>query len=378
MAGYADHARRYLKPHLGRILLAELSVAQVEEMFNAIVRDHKAIGRPLTAATVQRIRATLRTALNAALREGLVEENAAALVALPAARRPRAVVWTAARVEHWRRTGERPPVAVWTVTQTAQFLKAIKDHRLYAAFHVIALRGLRRGEAAGLRWRDVDLDEGVAVICQQIQQRNGQIVAGPPKTPHSMRVIALDSSTVAALRTHQERQRTEQACYGDGYRESGYVFTNRNGDPVAPGHLTHTFQRLVREDDVPPIRLHDLRHGAATLALAAGVELKVVQEMLGHCSIVLTADTYTSVLPEVARTAAEKTAAYVMRAAGVVPGTSRRRGRAPTRRPRPAIRHGRASLAHRLTMAPATHIRPPGRRARSPAGPGPPAAKSAA
>ena len=76
---------------------------------------------------------------------------------LPAARRLRAVVWTSARVEHWRRTGERPPPAVWTVTQTAQFLQAIKDHRLYAAFHLIALRGLRRGEAAGLRWCDVDL-----------------------------------------------------------------------------------------------------------------------------------------------------------------------------------------------------------------------------
>ena len=215
------------------------------------------------------------------------------------------------------------------------------------------------------------------MICQQIQQRNGQIVAGPPKTPHSMRVIALDRSTTAALRAHQERQRAEQALYGDGYRESGYVFTNRNGDPVAPGHLTHTFQRLVREHDVPPIRLHDLRHGAATLALAAGVELKVVQEMLGHCSIVVTADTYTSVLPEVARTAAEKTAAYVLRAAGVVPGTTRRRGRVPTRRPRPATRPGGASLARRLTTRPAAHTRPPG-RARSPGGPGPPATKPAA
>ena len=222
VTGYADHARRYLEPHLGRILLAELSVAQVEEMFTAIARDHRAVGRPLTAATVQRIRATLRTALNAALREGLVEENAAALVTLPVARRPRAVVWTAARVEHWRRTGERPPVAVWTVAQTAQFLKAIKDHRLYAAFHLIALRGLRRGEAAGLRWCDVDLDEGVAVIfCQQIQQRNGQIVAGPPKTPHSMRVIALDRSTVVALRAHRERQRANGLCAGTGIASPG-------------------------------------------------------------------------------------------------------------------------------------------------------------
>ncbi|MFG2006516.1 tyrosine-type recombinase/integrase [Spirillospora sp. NPDC048911] len=108
------------------------------------------------------------------------------------------------------------------------------------------------------------------------------------------------------------------------------MFTNRNGEPVSPGWLTHQFQKLIAEQDVPPIRLHDLRHGAATLALAAGEELKVVQELLGYSSIVLTADTYTSVLPEVARTAAEKTAALLLQAAGIVPGTDRQRAKGPS------------------------------------------------
>ncbi|MEU8798600.1 tyrosine-type recombinase/integrase [Spirillospora sp. NPDC048819] len=148
-------------------------------------------------------------------------------------------------------------------------------------------------------------------------------------------MIALDHTTIAALRAHRSTQQAEAAAYGEGYRDSGYVFTNLNGEPVAPGWLTHVFQQLIAEHDVPPIRLHDLRHGAATLALAAGVELKVVQELLGHSSIVLTADTYTSVLPEVAHRAAEQTAAHLLRAAGVVPGTTRRRGRALARRRRP-------------------------------------------
>ncbi|WP_149256817.1 tyrosine-type recombinase/integrase [Actinomadura sp. K4S16] len=129
-------------------------------------------------------------------------------------------------------------------------------------------------------------------------------------------MIALDRTTIAALRVHRSRQQAEVAAYGEGYRDSGYAFTNLNGDPVAPGRLTHVFQKLIAEHDVPQIRLHDLRHGAATLALAAGVQLKVGQEMLGHSSIVLTADTYTSVLPEVAHTAAKKTAAYLLHAAG--------------------------------------------------------------
>jgi integrase len=92
-------------------------------------------------------------------------------------------VWTQERVGHWQQTGEHPAVAVWTAAQTARFLNAIAGHRLYAAYHLIALRGLRRGEAAGLRWCDVDLDGKTAVISQQLQQYDGHLAVCPPKTP---------------------------------------------------------------------------------------------------------------------------------------------------------------------------------------------------
>ena len=139
---------------------------------------------------------------HAAIRRGLLTENPAAKAELPRARRPRAVVWTPYRIEEWRRTGERPAVAVWTARQTAQFLASIDGHRLYAAYHLITLRGLRRGEAAGLRWCDIDLDGKTAVISQQLQQYDGRLAICPPKTAHSTRVIALDHTTVAALRGH--------------------------------------------------------------------------------------------------------------------------------------------------------------------------------
>jgi len=92
------------------------------------------------------------------------------------------VVWTPGRIEHWQRTGGWPSVAVWTAAQTAQFLHAITSHRLCAADHLIALRGLRRGEAAGLRWCDVDLDGKAAVISQQLQQYDGKLAVCRPKT----------------------------------------------------------------------------------------------------------------------------------------------------------------------------------------------------
>jgi len=103
------------------------------------------------------------------------------------------------------------------------------------------------------------------------------------------------------------------------------VFTCLNGDPMAPDRLSRTFRRLSGKAGLPPVRLHDLRHGAATLALAAGANLKVVQDMLGHSSIVLTADTYTSVLPEVAHKAAEDVATLIIQAGCLVPGTTRPR-----------------------------------------------------
>ncbi|WP_152563886.1 tyrosine-type recombinase/integrase [Actinomadura welshii] len=348
VAGYANHVRLYLDPHLGGLLPGELTVEHVREMFAAIVHDHQAEGRRIRQATLNRIRSTLRSALNTALRDGLIVENPAALLVMPVARRPRRWCGPAARVEEWERTGERPAVAVWTAEQTAAFLHAVRGHRLYAAYHLIALRGLRRGEAGGLRWVDVDLEHGTATICQQLQRRNGVLEPCPPKTAHSTRVIALDRTTISALRGHRSRQRAEAAACGERYRDSGYVFTNLNGDPVSPGRLTHVFQGMPAEHRLPPVRLHDLRHGAATLALAAGVELKVVQEMRGHSGIVLTADTYTGVLPKVAHTAAEQTATHVLRAGWRVPGTRRRR--------RPSGPGGRVAAARaggRSTAVPA-------------------------
>ncbi|HXC85440.1 MAG TPA: tyrosine-type recombinase/integrase [Trebonia sp.] len=99
------------------------------------------------------------------------------------------------------------------------------------------------------------------------------------------------------------------------------MFTYADGRPIRPEYLTHRFRELIRELGLPPIRLHDLRHGAATIALASHTDLKVIQQMLGHSSIVTTADTYTSVLPEAAHRAAQATADMVIRAARSAPGS---------------------------------------------------------
>jgi integrase len=146
-------------------------------------------------------------------------------------------------------------------------------------------------------------------------------------------VIALDRSTIAALREHRVRQRAERAAAGSRWRETGYVFTTGAGKPVGPDRMTRLFRRLVTESGVPPVTLHGLRHGAATLALAVGTDLKIVADQLGRSTIALTADAYTSVLPETARTAAENTAAFLfparVRHAGGLSPVPRRAGKRP-------------------------------------------------
>ncbi|WP_062434292.1 tyrosine-type recombinase/integrase [Herbidospora daliensis] len=309
--GYADHVRLHLLPALGRIRLAELSFRDVRRMFMVLAGRRNRYGRPLAAASLERIRATLRAALNEAVREGLIDANPARGLRLPAAPRPRAQVWTDRRVAVWRATGERPTVAVWTVPQLVDFLDGVRGDALFPLWWLAALRGLRRGELAGLRWVDLSLETAELAVVRQLVQVGGRLVSFPPKSQASRRTVALDPQTVRLLRRHEREQRTE-GRFCDGRAQ---VFTRMDGSPVAPDYLTYRFRKLVRESGLPPVRLHDLRHGAVTMALAAHVDLPVVQDQVGHASIVLTADTYTSVLPELQHEAARATAHQVMSAA---------------------------------------------------------------
>ena len=309
LRAYTAHASKYLLPQLGHLLLDDLRVAHVAEM---LAKVHA------SDATRQRVRATLRSALSDAVREGLVMVNVATLVKLPAGRRPKALVWTPERVQRWQQAGEVPsPVMVWTPGQLGAFLDRSSADRLYALWHLISHRGLRRGEAAGLRWEDIDLDAGQATIRRQRVQLGWEVLEGDPKSEAGGRTIALDAGTVAALRTHRREQREERMAWGpSAYVDSSVVFTREDGEPLHPAIITDRFHRLTTTAGLPPLRLHDLRHGAASLMLAAGVSMKVVQETLGHSSVVLTSDTYSSVYPQVASAAAEAAAAMVPRALG--------------------------------------------------------------
>ncbi|MEU6036149.1 tyrosine-type recombinase/integrase [Actinomadura sp. NPDC047616] len=365
---YADHIRLYLKPHLGDIRLERLRVADVDRMFEAIdelndlITQARESGDPklraqvqgrrvVGAASKQRIRATLRSALNKAIKQRLIEVNVAALVELPSGKAPKALIWTDERIAEWRKnldvyiqtvnaqrkrqriadpakcTGNkinrldayigapRPSkVMVWTPALTKRFLQRAEGHRLYALYYLIAFRGLRRGEACGLRWTDLDLAKRTASIGWQITQIGPETFEGKPKSEAGEATISLDTSTVKVLRAHKARQNTERLAAGDTWAETGFVFTDQLGQPVVPNEVTDQFERLSMEAGLPPIRLHDLRHGAASFLLAAGYDMKVVQETLRLSSISIAADIYTSLLPQLAHKSAEDAAAVILNA----------------------------------------------------------------
>jgi integrase len=329
---YESHIRLYLIPYLGMIRIDKLRVAHVADMFEQIAEHNEEIAaaraskddnrraavkwqRPVGPSSMQRIRETLRTALNDAIRQEFLLVNVARWVQMPPAERPKARPWTPERVAHWHATGQVPsPVMVWTPEQTGRFLDHAVHDRLYPLFHLIAHRGLRRGEGCGLRWIDTHLEAGTIEVVNQLVQYGWETGHAKPKTRDSDAIVALDAGTVAVLAEHQIRQRAERLAAGSHWVETGLVFTEPDGSALHPADVTDHFQFLTRQAGLPPIRLHDLRHGAATLSLAAGVDMKVVQAMLRHASITTTSNLYTTVLPEVARAAAEKTAMIIPRA----------------------------------------------------------------
>jgi integrase len=135
-------------------------------------------------------------------------------------------VWTDERIEQWRRTGTRPKVAVWTPEQTGAFLDHASSDRLYALYHLVTFRGLRRGEAVGLPWAEVDLAGRSLSVTQQIVQLGYRTESAPPKGDSSRRV-ALDEDCVTALRTHAARQDTERLTWGTAWVDTGWSSPTR-------------------------------------------------------------------------------------------------------------------------------------------------------
>jgi integrase len=306
---YRSIVRRHLIPHLGSVRLADLDGRTIQRVLDQIcahrVSRH---GRLIKPGTVHRIWSVLRSALNEAHRQGLIAP--VRRMRLPHGGHETAVLWTPEREAAWRETGLRPPVAVWDVPHVAKFLEGVQDDPLFPLWWLIALRGLRRGEVAALRGADLDATGRYLWVREQIVQVDGACHLGPPKSMAGVRLLALDDFTTGLLRRHWQRRQAQAGAWSTDPNRP--LFTHPDGRPLRPDWITHRFAELIDELDLPPVRFHDLRHGAASLAGAANVPLKVIQHDLGHSSAVTTADTYWTVLQELARAGVAATAQLLL------------------------------------------------------------------
>jgi integrase len=211
-----------------------------------------------------------------------------------------------------------PEMHTWSGAELGRFLAYVAADRLAGGWWLLATTGMRRGEVLGLRWSDVDLDAGSLRITRTLittgSRRRGEpgMAWGTPKTAKGRRSVALDPATVTALRQHRKRQLAERLAAGEAYDDGDLVVCLADGTPVHPKTMSYTFEREIRRAGLPPIRLHDLRHTHATLALRAGVHPRVVQERLGHANVSITLDTYSHVDLDMQAAAAARVAALVV------------------------------------------------------------------
>lgn len=285
-ARYEGDVRRHIKPELGDIPLQKLSPMHVQTFLNDQLENgnqRNGEDSSLSPATVRSYYNELQSALNTAVKWGLLKTNP-----LEAVQPPRQ---------------QRKEMDYYDTQQARRFLEYCEGEWLGPLLKVAVLTGLRMSELRGLRWKDVDLDEGTMQIRRVLTlTNNNDRVLKEPKSSSGRRSISIPPETVRILRRWrqtQNEQRMKVANEWSPWEEVNgeLVFTSRVGTPVDPSNLRRAFKRVVQEADLPEIRFHDLRHTHATMMLSEKVSPKVVSERLGHSRVGITLDRYSHVIP---------------------------------------------------------------------------------
>ena len=192
-----------------------------------------------------------------------------------------------------------------TAAEARDRMAAAEGDRLVALFRVALMLGLRQGEVLGVKWEDVDLERRTLKVRRAVQRVGGRLILKEPKSAKSRRTLTLPPSLVAALREHKVRQLEERLLAGERWQDQGFVFATRTGGPLDPRNVIRSWHRVQTVHGLPRRNFHSTRHTAASLMLAEGVPVKVVQEVLGHSLLSTTADTYGHLFPEAFDAAAD-------------------------------------------------------------------------
>ncbi|HET7018043.1 MAG TPA: site-specific integrase, partial [Streptosporangiaceae bacterium] len=268
-AQYEMVVRVHLKPGLGKHPLKRLSVPTVQTFLNKQLQAGRSV------RNVQIMRQILRSALSRAMREELVVRNVAQLADLPG----------------W----EPPSITPWSSAEATAFLRASATDPLAAAFVLLVLYGMRRGEVLGLRWQDIDSDAKLIRVRQQVQRVQGELHIGPVKTRAGKRDLPVLSLALAQLDSRKQDQDQDRANLGSAWPDLDLVFTTRTGRPIEPRNFVRSFTRICEQNAIRRISVHAVRHTTASLLKDLKVPPRDAQVILGHANFTTTQQIYTHV-----------------------------------------------------------------------------------
>lgn len=279
---YTHCVNAHIVPRIGRLQLAKLTPMNVQTMVGSIADE-------VGVSSANKSRTVLFSAMRQALRWQLVIHNPVEAVDTLKERKREMVLWTA--------------------QEAVRFLETAQAHRLYALFYLAMTTGLRRGELLGLMWSDIRGD--MLNVRRSLTLVAGKPTVTTPKTYKATRWVALSPDVLDILEAHRQRQQAEMAFLGAAWPESGLVFTSEVGTPYNPHNVARLRKQLMRDAKVPLVRLHDLRHLHASLAIKGGMDPKMLADRLGHAKASFTMDVYTHLFDEQRANSAVSITAYL-------------------------------------------------------------------
>jgi integrase len=274
---YDEIVRKNIVPLLGAAKISKLSAVDISKAYATAHKSGRRDGKGgLSPRTVNHMHRIIRHALDDASRWRLPARNPAEAVDPPKV--------------------SPKPMQTYDLPQTATLIEAMRPTRMFIPTVLAVLCGLRRGEIAALRWRNVDLEAGSLSVVESTEQTKAGIRWKEPKSGKT-RNVRLAGTVIEELRIWRRRQAEELLRIGLRPDGETFVVTQSDGSPLQPRSITHEWMRVLAKKKLPRIRFHDLRHAHATHLLASGVHPKIASERLGHSKIGITLDLYSHVLP---------------------------------------------------------------------------------
>jgi len=270
---YKQMTHQHIIPYLGNYRLRDLTPDQIQRMYNDMVKQGKGY------RTIHLSHAILHRALVQAVKLGLLLRNPDDATIPPKPKRKEMQFLDEGQVQRLLITAER------------------MEDRFFALYYLAIATGMRLGEMLGLKWDDIDLEQGILKVQRQLTRCKNGYEFTTPKTKAGIRQINLGSKAIEVLQSHRQRLQAEKLIAGGSWKDHNMVFPSTIGTPMNRCNLNKRYKNVLKKAGLPAIRFHDLRHTAASLMLNNGIPVIIVSKRLGHAQPSITLDVYGHLIP---------------------------------------------------------------------------------